>query len=153
MSDTPAVPASVPSAAPPARVPAWLWVGFYALLGAFAGFRGREAAEWASAIPVLLVSIALCCVGVYFVWLRDARRDGSFAPRGLLARLIAYGVVGGLLFGGVNLLPTLGIGQAAGYFADDAVRVAIGATLGALLGAAFAWSAAKKRSVVPGVRP
>jgi hypothetical protein len=120
-------------------------VAFYALLGGFGGWCGKELWTWRNASIIILTTVVMMCLGVFLDWSRSARCAGDFRLRGLLAVEVSYGIVGGILYGLVNFLPAVLTSSLVKALEDPWLRLAAGGVVGGLLGGLVAWSIASQR--------
>ena len=130
-------------------VPSWATVTIFGLLGVYGGWWGEGFFAWIPAGGLIAASAIGWSLALFSDWLRRSIQVGAFPVRGLLAVLIAFGVIGGTLVGLLLWLPAALIAGLVKGIADDTWRTAAGAGAGAIFGIVCSWAAYRQRKSEP----
>lgn len=118
-------------------VPRWIWAIQWVAAGALGGWLGSDAFSFQGWVFVAVVMVGTLSLSEALRWWELGRRDGDFRLRSLLAMVISFAVVGGLL---LSLLAWLGalilgsvLARLPGVSEEAWLRCIAGAGVGAAL--------------------
>jgi hypothetical protein len=93
-------------------VPFGIWSLVWIVAGVIGGLLGREVVSWLGWGLVALVMIGTLSLSATMRWWTLGRRDGTYSPRSLVAMVVSFGVLGGLLLSVVGWPVAVAFGTA-----------------------------------------
>ena len=85
-----------PASRPP-MLPTWIWAIQWVTAGGIGGWLGPETLSWLGWGLVAAMMVGTLSLSEALRWRKLGRRDGSYSPRSLLAMVVSFGLLGGLL--------------------------------------------------------